>query len=357
VVTPTPRYALLGLLFACGAPAEGSPAHPATTLSPPSIASAKPAPAPPLASSAPVVSSAPAVLAPDAPIAPAAPPLAVGFHREIADPVSAIALETPPHAAALGAAGVFLHDARGWRSEPLPTGARPGPALDISLFYGRDNRVRLIGTRAGKSGPEGVYLRWLPAGFKREKAEIGRLSDPRGALVAVLGTAEPEIVCRPGDVCLVKRRSGWSSVKAPVDIQRVVLGGGVGWAVAGQTLLRLGDDNWHPAGPPGSWKTADALFATREKAWIVETSAGLIHIGGGAAWQVTTAPLAHPRALWGATADALWLVADEGLAFFDGSVWHLVPGAPTPLTAVAGRSADDVWVGGGGGLFRIERRP
>lgn len=146
------------------------------------------------------------------------------------------------------------------------SGAKPSPSLALALFYGRDDRARLIGARAGKSGPEGVYLRWLPAGFKREKAEIGRLSDPRGALVAVLGTADPEIVCRPGEVCLVKRRSGWSSVKAPPDLQRVVLGGDVGWAVAGQTLLRLGDDDWHPAGPPGAWKTADALFATREKA-------------------------------------------------------------------------------------------
>lgn len=349
---PHASAALLGLLVACSAPTAGPPTHPPEAIALPRAPVAETAKAarPPAPSSS--ISAASAALIPPAP-----PPLTATFHRELADPVTAIALETPPHAAALGAAGVFLHDARGWRTEPLPATARPGPSLAISLFYGRDNRVRLIGTRAGKSGPEGVYLRWLPAGFKREKAEIGRLSDSRGALVAVLGTAEPEIVCRPGDVCLVKRRSGWSSVKAPPDIERVVLGGGVGWAVAGQTLLRLGDDDWHAAGPPGSWKTADALFATREKALIVETAAGQLHTFDGAAWQVTTAPLAHPHGIWGATADALWLVADEGLAFFDGSVWHPVPGAPTPLTTVAGRSADDVWIGGGGGLFRIERKP
>ncbi|MEP7120450.1 MAG: hypothetical protein ABJE95_06060 [Byssovorax sp.] len=345
------RSALLGLLAACSPTPASPPAHPATAVSLLPTASAKPAEPPPIGSSAPLASSAP--------LPPAPPPLVAAFHREIADPVTAIALEAPPHAAALGASGVFLHDARGWRSEPLPTGARPSPSLAISLFYGRDNRVRLIGTRAGKSGPEGVYLRWLPAGFKREKSEIGRLSDPRGALVAVLGTAEPEIVCRPGDVCLVKRRSGWSSVKAPPGIERVVLGGGAGWAVAGQTLLRLGDDDWHAVGSPGSWQTADALFATREKAWIVETTTGQLHHFDGAAWQVSTSPLAHPHAIWGATAEALWLVADEGLAFFDGTAWRRVPDAPAPLLAVLGRSADDVWVGGGGGLFRIEieRRP
>lgn len=339
--------ALLGFLVACGAPPESPPTHPHAAIVPSQVSSAKPpSPSPPAASSVPSASSAA--------VAPT-PTLTATFHREVTDAVTAIALETPPHAAALGADRVFLHDARGWRSEPLPNNVRPGPSLDLSLFYGRDNRVRLIGTHAGKSGPEGVYLRWLPAGFKREKAEIGRLSDPRGALVAVLGTAEPEIVCRPGDVCLVKRRSGWATVPAPDAIHRVVLGGGDGWAVAGQTLLRLGDDGWKPAGAPGTWQTAEALFATRDHAWIVETSAGRLHTFDGASWQVTTAPLAHPRAIWGATADALWLAADEGLAYFDGTTWRRVQGAPAPLATVAGRSADDVWIGGAGGLFRIER--
>lgn len=343
------RCSLLGLLLlvACSAPPASPPALPRAAIAP------SPAPSATVESPPPAVSSAAAPSS--APTAPAPPPLRAAFHRELTDPVSAIALETPPHAAALGADRVFLHDARGWRSEVLPKNARPGPSLDLALFYGRDNRVRLIGTHAGKSGPEGVYLRWLPAGFKREKAEIGRLSDPHGALVAVLGTAEPEIVCRPGDVCLVKRRSGWASVKAPPDIQRVVLGGGVGWATAGQTLLRLGADAWEPAGAKGAWQSADALFATREKAWILETSAGLIHTFDGRSWQATTAPLAHPHAIWGATETALWLVGDEGLAFFDGITWRPVPGAPAPLFTVIGRSVDDVWIGGSGGLFRVER--
>jgi hypothetical protein len=345
------RCSLLGLLAACGAPsASAPPVPPHATIVP------SPAPSASLESPPPAASSA--VAAPSAspiPPAPSPSPLTATFHRELADAVTAIALETTPHAAALGADRVFLHDARGWRSEVLPGNIHPGPALDLSLFYGRDNRVRLIGTRAGKSGPEGVYLRWLPAGFKREKAEIGRLSDPRGALVAVLGTAEPEIVCRPGDVCLVKRRSGWSSVAAPADIQRVVLGGGVGWAVAGQTLLRLGAEAWEAVGAKGSWQSADALFATRGKAWIVETSAGRLHTFDGSAWNVVTAPLAHPRALWGATDQALWLAGDEGLALFDGAAWHRVLDAPAPLSAVLGRSANDVWIGGAGGLFRIER--
>ena len=284
-------------------------------------------------------------------------PLAVTFRREVAEAVTAIALETPPHAAALGADRVFLHDARGWRSELLPAAVRPGPTLDLSLFYGRDDRVRLIGTRAGTGGPEGVYLRWLPAGFRKDKGEIGRLAAPRGALVAVLGTADPEIVCRPGEVCLVKRRSGWTTIEAPGDLRRVVLGGGVGWAVAGRSLLRLGDDGWKAVGAPGSWQSADSLFATRDRAWIVETGEGRLHAFDGASWSVTPSPLARPHALWGATESALWLAADEGLACFDGTTWRRALDAPKPLAVVAGRSKDDVWVGGAGGLFRIEGAP
>ena len=353
LVKPLARAALLGLLVACSAPPESPPSHPRALSVPSSEPSATIAP-PPLPALAPLPASPPRT-ASSAPAAPAAPgpTLAATFHREVAEPVTAIALEAPPHAAALGVDRVFLHDARGWRSEPLPKAVRPGPSFDLSLFYGRDHRVRLVGTHDGGAGPEGVYWRWLPAGFRQDKGEIGRLGAPRGGLVAVLGTADPEIVCRPGEVCLVKRKSGWTTVQAPADIRRVVLGGGVGWAVAGQALLRLGDDGWKPAAAPGSWQSADALFATADRAWIVETHPGRIHAFDGASWQVTTAPLARPRALWGATGEVLWLAADEGLACFDGTTWRRILDAPAPLVSVLGRSVEDVWVGGAGGLFRI----
>src|SRR5262249_28018530 len=154
----------------------------------------------------------------------------------------------------------------------------------------------------------GVYLRLLDTGFKKEASEIGRLATLRGALIAVLGTDDPEILCRPGDTCLVKRVSGWAFLPAPNDIARVVLGQGVGWAIAGKQLLRLGASAWENAGPPGSWESADALFATRDAAWVVESAKGRIHAFAGDAWRVSPSPVETPRALWGVRADSLWLV-------------------------------------------------
>jgi hypothetical protein len=168
----------------------------------------------------------------------------------------------------------------------------------------------------------------------------------------VLGNDDPEIVCQPGETCLVKRRSGWRFLEAPPDLALVTLGEGVGWAVAGAALLRLGD-HWERVGPPGAFHAADTLFATRDRAWVVETAADLVHAFDGTAWTASPSPVAHPRALWGARPAALWLAGDGGLAFFDGKAWRLVADAPAPLTAVAGR-AGEVWVGGGRGLFRVE---
>jgi len=45
---------------------------------------------------------------------------------------------------------------------------------------------------------------------------------------------------------------------------------------------------------------------------------------------------------------------EGGLARFDGTTWRPVSGAPAPLAIVAGRTGEDVWVSGAGGLFRIE---
>ena len=146
-------------------------------------------------------------------------PLALTYAREVEGAASAIALGSPQYAAALGVDRVFLHDANGWRSAPLPSAARAGQAsLELSIFYGRDDRVRLVGTRLSGGDAEGLYFRFRPSGFEKDAGEIGRLSSPRGPLLAVLGETEPEIVCRPGDLCLIKRRSGWATVKAPDDL-------------------------------------------------------------------------------------------------------------------------------------------
>jgi hypothetical protein len=287
---------------------------------------------------------------------PAPATLAVAFHREVEGAASAIALEKPPHAAAIGPERLWIHDDKGWRSEALPRSLKQEPAFELSVFYGRDDRVRVVGTRGSGEAAENVYVRGRPGGgLAPEPGEIGRLASRRGALVAVLGTEDPEIVCRPGDVCLVKRRSGWATIAAPADLRRVTLGDGAGWALAGRRLLRLGEGGWTDPAPAGAWDAADRVFALRDRAWVIETMADRVFSFDGSRWTEIPSPIERPRAMWGTSADALWLVGDGGLAFFDGSAWRRAREAPGPLAAVAGRDPRDVWVAGARGVFRVER--
>jgi hypothetical protein len=294
--------------------------------------------------------------APSAPLEPPPPPLSIRLHREIEAPTTALALEAPPHAAALGGDAVWIHDARGWRREALPGSALRAPAPRLDVFYGRDDRVRVVGTRGPLPSDASVYLRWKPGGFVSGRGEIGRFADLRGGLVSVLGTKDPEIVCRPGDQCIVKRRTGWTFVPAPPAVERVVLGGDVGWALGGDTVYRLGDA-FRAAGPAGSWAHADDLFALPDRAWVIETATSRVHALEGApgearAWRVTPAPIPHPRAMWGTSPSALWLVGD-GIAYFDGARWSVAADAGT-FAVVAGRGADDLWVAGPSGVYRVE---
>lgn len=278
------------------------------------------------------------------------------LRREVESPVTALALDAPPHAAALGEDAAYIHDARGWRTTRLPASVTKDRPERLAIFYGRDDRVRVVGTRRTDRGATSIYLRWKPEGFIPGGREVGRLSNGDGAIVAILGTRDPEIVCRPSALCIIKRRSGWTMIPAPADIDRVTLGDDVGWGVGGQTLYRLGD-RLSPLGKQGTWKRADDLFALRDRAYVVETEAARIHVSTGDDWQIMASPIPRPRALWGASAGALWLVGD-GLAFFDGTSWRVAPDARGPFTAVLGRGADDVWIGGAGGVFRVEpKRP
>jgi hypothetical protein len=303
------------------------------------------------ASAVPVASAAPPPV-PDAGAASAEPAsFDVELVREIEPPATALGLDVPPHAAALSANAAWIHDARGWRSEALPASVVKDPAPRLAIFYGRDHRVRIVGTHVEGGVLGSVYLRSKPNGLIDGGAEIGRFADGKGGLVAVLGDKDPEIVCRLGDACVVKRRSGWTFIPIVPDLERVVLGDDVGWALGGHTLHRL-DGTFHAVGAPGSWQHGDDLFALRDRAFVIETEAALVHAFDGTGWQAMPSPIPHPRAMWGASAKALWLVGD-GIARYDGATWRVAKGVSGPFAAVLGRSEGDVWIAGANGVFRV----
>ncbi|MFT3765585.1 MAG: hypothetical protein QM820_08735 [Minicystis sp.] len=345
------RLVVFVLVLAVAACSSAPPA-------PPPIAPAAPpkaAPPPSTATAAVSASAAPSAAPSAPPAAPPVPTFSVKLQREIEAPVTALALDAPPHAAALGQDAAWIHDAKGWRSVKLPDAVVKDRPAGLRIFYGRDDRVRVVGTRTTERGPSMIYLRDKPRGFIPGAHEAGRLSNGDGAIVTILGTKDPEIVCRPAALCIIKRRSGWTMIPAPADIAQVTLGDDVGWGVGDKTLYRLGD-RFQAIGKPGAWQRADDLFALRDRAYVVETDAARIHAFDGKEWQVTPSPIPHPRAMWGASASALWLVGD-GIAFFDGKEWRVVADVIGPFTAVLGRSADDVWIGGASGVFRVSAPP
>jgi hypothetical protein len=286
----------------------------------------------------------------------AAPVDRTPFTRVLEAPVRRIAIDREPYVSALGKRVAHVHDAKGWREEALPAAALTGAALE--LFYGRDYRLRLVGTRGGEADLETLYYRWLPGGFRAAPDEIGRLgSTRRGGFVALLGTADPEVVCRPGDVCLIKRVSGWATIKAPAELALVAIHRGGAWAVAGQSLLRVeADKRWKTLSDAGPWAKADALWVTPAFVWVLESAAGRLHRFDGSNFQTSAVPTKRPRVLWGLASEALWLGGEEGLFRLVEAEWRKVEAVPGAVWAINGRTVDDVWVGGSSGLFRANPR-
>lgn len=274
------------------------------------------------------------------------------FERVSEKPCRALALDQEPYWAALGDDVATVGDKRGTHEVKLPEALR-GPGQTLGIFFGRDYRIRIAGTAATPKGDEVRYYRSLPGGLKVALDELGPLgkSGPP-ALLALLGTADPEIVCRAGASCLIKRISGWSKASAPSGLERVGLSLGTGWAIAGRNFYTLGKD-WVPLPVTGPWKRADDAFVRGEQACVVERGASQLHHYDGRAWRSSASPVTGPRSVWGAE-DALWIAGDGGAATFEGDKLQKV-GSVTKLAQVLGRSSQDVWLCGESGVFRSQR--
>lgn len=274
------------------------------------------------------------------------------FERVFERRCRALALDREPHVAALGDDTVTVFDKRGQHEEKLPQALR-GASTSLGVFFGRDYRVRIAGTAHTPEGEQVRYYRSLPGGLRPALDELGPLG-ARGkpGLVALLGTADPEIVCRVGQSCLIKRISGWSKASAPSGVERVGLSLGRGWALAGTSLFELKKD-WVRLGPAGPWQKADDAFVRGDKACVVEGAASRLHHFDGQAWHSSPSPVAGPRSLWGSE-DSLWVAGDGGAAVLEGDTFRKVEGTGK-IAQVLGRSTEDVWLCGEGGVFRSRR--
>jgi hypothetical protein len=343
----TLRLLVVGIALSCSsgrrAPSDAPP--------PASDARAEP-PAAAADANPPSSSPTPEVPAPTSPPGPVTLPFS--FTRAQATAISSLATGKPPKIAALGAGEAFVFDGASFARIAVPE--TRGRELSVEIFFGRDDQPRLMGYRrspgvdASKAAP--YYRRYKGGRFQPEPGELGPLAAPEGALYGVLGHADPEVVCRPGQFCLVKRVTGWGRAPAHAESVRIVLAGPTAWALHRDRIERLDRDRWVALTPERAWDEPVSLFVDPSGVvWVVEAKKNGVTRLARDRWETTPIPLDGPRAIWGTAPSDVWVVGEGGAAHFDGRAWALVPVVSGPLALIL-HSPPNLWLAGGAGLFR-----
>jgi hypothetical protein len=251
----------------------------------------------------------------------------------------------------------WIKDRGKWTPTPIPARYRPGSDEhdEVRIFFGRDDRPRLMGTRH-RSGTDDavVYLRLKPEGWRPALYEIGQLGNLNvpGGLFGVLGHADPEVVCKVGVQCIIKRLTGWTAVASGPDRPQVKLCGARAWALYPEALAQMTESGWQRLPAPVPWKKPSGFWAIDERdAWVAVASAGQLYHYDGQRWSEHASVVARPREMWASSSDDVWLVGDDGAAHFDGTRWSRVRGPAGPLSQIEGISSQDLWLGGRSGLW------
>ena len=174
--------------------------------------------------------------------------------------------------------------------------------------------------------------------------------------MAVLGNEDPEIICRPRDVCVVKRVTGWSTFAAPPDVRLAAIFRGKAYLLAGRSLLSVeGDKSVQVLSDQGPWREARGLVVVDGVFWVLDASATLYRFDGQS-FRSFVSPVGPPRALWGTSEAELWAGGPGGLARFDGERFQRVSALGGEVNALGGRGRDELWIGGSNGLHCAKRR-
>lgn len=266
-------------------------------------------------------------------------------------------LEAPAHGIAFGRRDavaiigddVWLDDGKGMRKLPAPG----MPLADVQVHFGRDNAPRLLGYARDDGALKGVYRRWRNQTWQTGNDEIGKLSAGTAPFFGVLGWDDPEVVCRVGQFCWVKRLTGWKQVTPPPGLPRVLLAQSDAWAFESAALWHLvADSEFRAVGGALPFHDATSLWAFGAGDVWVGTSSGVLHHFDGSTWVASPSPVGAAHGLWAADPENLWLVGEGGAARFDGKTWRRAKGTFGMLRFVAGRSADDVWLAGATGVWQ-----
>ena len=346
------RSLILIALAACGPAAPSATPSPAPISSPAPIAS--PDPSAPKATAEQAVDEA----------VPERPTTERGtWKQELAEPASSVGVGKRRVAVLTTkngeVASAWMRDGGKWSDLKLPGKmlAEEGERDALRIWFGRDDRPRVMGTRYRADGSgEMVYLRWK--GNWRDKAgEIGRLdADPQAPLFGILGHDDPEVVCKLGDTCIIKRLTGWTMIPPPPEVLRVELAGKYAVGVGKTVALSLGKESFEPISKDVPWSTAPAgLWADAGGGvWVAEPERDRLHHWDGTTWSTAPSPQRGPRALWGSAPNDVFLAAEGGVAHWDGKAWSRLRSPEGAFVDVRGGYEGEVWIVGPAGVWRGE---
>ncbi len=224
------------------------------------------------------------------------------------------------------------------------------------IYFGRDNRPRLMGHREVGGATKVVYLRFKDGRWRDQRGEVGALASDDAALFGVLGEADPELVCKRGGTCLIKRRSGWKEIPETVGTLAVMRAFYErGYALTKDGLFEATDKGFVRLGPSAPWTTTVTGFwvGPDRSAVVVEPEKDAIHTlePGAEAWRTSASPIGKPRDVAGASSNR-FVVGDGGAAHGEGTLYARLGEANLRLSRVIVLPGD-VLAAGPSGVFRF----
>jgi len=123
------------------------------------------------------------------------------------------------------------------------------------------------------------------------------------------------------------------------------------YAASDSRVLHWDGSAWTEV-PPTTGVTFDALYriwgTSGQNLWVANTDNSRIYHYDGTRWTVQTLQFVAADALWGASANDIWLSGTTDLYHYTGTTWTRYDGndAPTGVQGLWGTAPNDVWAAG-----------